>query len=353
MSDDSTTVSSEYQQREDIVASLLGDSSSRLVAHNAQQAKVLLETGEEIALLTCDEELALPELKAQLASLVEQKKSGTLLIAAVAGGDDRRKREVRRLLRKSAPSIQFSRQFGFYLVGGEGQLQRITGRQAPALERAVRSTGEQNRLDEEGIQTRLAQGHDQYQTDQRRSDALAQRKPWVTWSIAATCVLLFALEQLWSSGAFSALLWRMGANSASELRDGEVWRLFSSAFLHGGAGHLLANLVALAVFGPILERVLGAKRYVLLYGLAALGGSLASAFVGNVPLSVGSSGAIWGLMTAGLVMSLVPRGLLPSSSLALKRHQVALPLIVNVVYSFQPGIDLYAHFGGGIAGFIL
>lgn len=181
-----------------------------------------------------------------------------------------------------------------------------------------------------------------------------KRKPWVTGAIAAICVALFGLGKYWGDGLDSAALWRMGANSGEYVREhGQWWRLLASAFLHANFMHLAFNMAALLTFGPLLEKLLGAPRYVVLYVASALAGSLASAWLSSAGMSVGASGAIWGLMAAGVALTIWPRGLLPSEVLSTARQQAIIPLALNIMYSFQPGIDVHAHFGGGALGFAL
>jgi membrane associated rhomboid family serine protease len=175
----------------------------------------------------------------------------------------------------------------------------------------------------------------------------------VTATITAVCVVLTALEYWWMSAGKLAVFAAMGANSGAAVRDGEVWRLLASAFLHGDVIHLLVNMLALWSFGVVLEQLLGPKRYVLLYGLSALGGALASAFLGAGLWSVGASGAIWGLMAAGLALAYWPRDLLPAPMVEQLRKRAWMPLLINLAYSFQPGIDILAHLGGGVVGFAL
>lgn len=189
--------------------------------------------------------------------------------------------------------------------------------------------------------------------DHRRDAAQRERFPWLTLALGAICVLLFALGKLWSDGNFNLVLYRMGANSGDEVRAGELWRVLASMFLHGSARHIAVNMIALAAFGPVLERLLGPQRYLLLYGLSGLGAGLASALLRGPGISVGASGAIWGLMAAGVGLALRPRGLLPPQRLAVARRRATVPLAINFLYSFSPGVDKWAHFGGGIVGFAL
>ncbi len=175
----------------------------------------------------------------------------------------------------------------------------------------------------------------------------------VTTVLTAACVALLALTYVWGHGAPGLVLARMGANIGANVRAGEVYRLFASAFLHADAIHLLFNMVALWSFGPFLESLLGRRRYLVLYAAAALGGALASMLFGGSRSSVGASGAIWGLMAAGIMLSLRPKGLLPPPVVASMRSRAAAPLMLNLIYSLSPGIDMLAHVGGGVVGGLL
>lgn len=124
---------------------------------------------------------------------------------------------------------------------------------------------------------------------------------------------------------------------------GEWWRLVTAAFLHGSFLHIAFNMYVLFALGPTLERILGHTRYLILYVLAALGGGVASyAFSDVATLSVGASGAIFGLMGALVVAG---------RRLRYDVTQVLVLLVVNVVIGFiSPGVDWRAHLGGLLTG---
>jgi membrane associated rhomboid family serine protease len=183
--------------------------------------------------------------------------------------------------------------------------------------------------------------------------AVMQRKPVISWTIAVVCVAIFGLQMLWGDGQPVQAAARMGAEIPNRVFAGDWWRLFSVMLLHANFFHLLMNMMAMLSFGPFLERLMGSGRYLLLFVLAGLGGSLLSLVRGGEGIGVGASGGIWGLMVAGAVAVTWPRGLLPGS-LALQMRQRAWgPVVINLFYSLQPGIDMLAHVGGGITGGLL
>lgn len=125
--------------------------------------------------------------------------------------------------------------------------------------------------------------------------------------------------------------------------DGEVYRLLTSAFLHGGLLHLLLNMYAIYMFGPHIEAALGRLRFTILYLVSALGGSaLSYAFAAPAQPSLGASGAVFGLLGAFLVIS---------RKLRRDTTAVMVLLAINFAYGFLvPRVDWRAHLGGLVAG---
>lgn len=183
--------------------------------------------------------------------------------------------------------------------------------------------------------------------------SVMQRKPVVSWAIAVVCVAFFGLQMFWGDGLPVLAASRMGAEIPSLVLAGDWWRLFSVMLLHANFFHLLMNMLAMLSFGPFLERLMGSGRYLLLYVLSGLGGSLLSLTRGGEGIGVGASGGIWGLMVAGAVAVTWPRGLLPGSLALQLRQRAWVPVGINLVYSLQPGIDMLAHLGGGLTGGLL
>lgn len=136
----------------------------------------------------------------------------------------------------------------------------------------------------------------------------------------------------------------------------EPWRYITSIFMHSGIEHLLYNMFALLVFAPPLERLLNSVRYAFYYLLCGIAGNGMSAAMNVIEgdptwhIGVGASGAIYGIYGAFLYISLFRKSQLDESS----RKTVYTILIFGVVYSFLvPRIDLWAHVGGALAGFLL
>ena len=128
--------------------------------------------------------------------------------------------------------------------------------------------------------------------------------------------------------------------------DGEYYRLVTAAFLHAGLFHILFNMFALLQIGPVLEQALGRGRFLALYLLSALGGSVAAYVLADPgQLGVGASGAIFGLFGAYYV---VVRRLGGETS------TIVVLLGINLVITFTvPNIDYRAHLGGLVTGALL
>ncbi len=270
------------------------------------------------------------------------EQAGAEMHLVAVGGDD----ETAAILRRAVPQRTVG-SLRCYHLGTSGAFTPLGIHELPVF-RAARELTNVEPLGPEQIAAALAE-----QATLHKAAVGLSGRVRVTAALTAACVLYTGLELWWGRAGWFAVILAMGANSGVALQQGEYWRLFSSAFMHGGIFHLFVNMFALWSFGPVLESMLGARRYLILYGLSALGGSLASGFLGDGAWSVGASGAIWGLMAAGLSVAYLPRGLLPPLMVSQLRKQAWLPLLMNLVYSFQPGVDMLAHLGGGVVGFVL
>jgi membrane associated rhomboid family serine protease len=129
----------------------------------------------------------------------------------------------------------------------------------------------------------------------------------------------------------------------TQVASGEWYRLFSSMFLHFGIWHIVFNMWALLVIGSPLEHLLGRLRFLVLYFLSGVGGSLLSFALGPLnEQAAGASGAIFGLFGAFYVVNR-RRGLETGSIVGL--------IAINLVFSFTfSGIDWRGHVGGLLVG---
>ena len=309
-----------------------------------------LQNGDgRVLVLWASAPIAQADLRVQLQAVVKQHRAGLLQVVVVGEAENAVKE-----MKRAAPTFQFNGVFTFVHVRTADDVKRAAGKISSSLKAALASMPTATPADEHTIGSRLAVSQQAFAEHAQLTSALDQRFPWATASIGVVCVALFVLSKLWEHGNFSLALAKMGANHGGLVRDGEYWRILSSAFLHGSPQHVFVNMLALASFGPLLEKLLGVRRFLVLYGAAALGGGVASAFLHSNPiLSVGASGAIWGLMAAGAVLVLRPRGLLPPIVIEQARKRALVPVVLNAAFSFVPGVDFLAHVGGGIVGAVL
>lgn len=168
-------------------------------------------------------------------------------------------------------------------------------------------------------------------------------RPVVTYGLIGITVAVFLVQFATGINQVAADwgMWPVGVAIG-----GEWWRLVTSAFLHGSFLHIAFNMYVLFALGPTLERILGHGRYLVLYLLAALGGGVASyAFSDIRTVSVGASGAIFGLMGALVVAG---------RRLRYDITQVLILLGINVAIGFfAPGVDWRAHLGGLVTGAVV
>ena len=185
---------------------------------------------------------------------------------------------------------------------------------------------------------------------------LRRRRPFVTWGLLALLSVVFVLEQSWGGSGSNATLIRMGAEVPARIVAGEWWRLLAPTFLHSGWPHFLMNSFVLFSLGPFLERLFGSARFLVLYVLSGLLGCLFGTLFASVSghsVSVGASGALFGLLSATAVLGFRPRGQLPAALVAELRKNAVINFGLNVVISLRPGIDYLAHLGGAMAGLLI
>ena len=165
-------------------------------------------------------------------------------------------------------------------------------------------------------------------------------KPYVTYALIAINIVVFLLQ--FSIGIDESST-QYGMWPAGIAMNGSYWTLMTAAFMHASPLHLAFNMYILYVMGVTLERIFGHTRFVVLYLLAALGGSVASYWFSDLrTVSVGASGAVFGLMGAFIVAG---------RRLRFDITQVLILLGINLAFGFiGQGIDWRAHLGGMAVG---
>src|SRR5580693_2723073 len=145
-----------------------------------------------------------------------------------------------------------------------------------------------------------------------------------------------------------------GANFGPYTLSGEWWRLFTYMFLHGGAMHILFNMWCLWDLGRLCESLYGRWTFGVLYLICGLGASLASVIWNVQVLSVGASGAIFGLAGALIAAFKLGEFSVPRSALSGTLRSLGAFVVYNLIFGFAlPGIDNTAHIGGLITGLVV
>lgn len=191
-----------------------------------------------------------------------------------------------------------------------------------------------------------------------RLDALTPT-PWALYLVVAANVLVWAMNVaagLSITRPVSPELFAWGANAASAVvLDGQWWRLLTATFLHGGIVHLAFNMLGLWEAGKQLCRLLGNGQFLLVYLATGLCGSAASLhYAAQDSVSVGASGAVFGVLGALLAASWHYRHLVPATNL--RRLWTGLGFFIG--YSLlhglsQQNVDNAAHVGGLAGGVVL
>lgn len=174
------------------------------------------------------------------------------------------------------------------------------------------------------------------------------KKIIITKILIAINILMFLIS-VFLTNNFNQSLIILGANNRNLVLHGDIYRLITSAFLHGGLLHLAINMYALWIIGSQVETYIGKFKYSVIYILSAIMGSLFSIIFLKDSISIGASGAIFGLMGALLYFGYHYR-LYLSNSLT---NQIFPIIIINLIIGFMSSnIDNGAHIGGLIGGYL-
>ena len=177
------------------------------------------------------------------------------------------------------------------------------------------------------------------------------KKPTATYSLILICILIFILMYILGNGSEDTYtLLKFGANLDALTKNGQYYRLFTSMFLHIGIIHLLCNMYSLYIIGREVEIVFTKKKYLIIYLLSGIAGSILSLAFNHNTVCAGASGAIFGLLGALLYFGYYYRAYLGASV----TRSILPVVIINLIIGFaSTGIDNAAHIGGLLGGILI
>jgi membrane associated rhomboid family serine protease len=180
----------------------------------------------------------------------------------------------------------------------------------------------------------------------RISPGLQAGRAPATYALIAINVAAFLAEVAGGSGALDAggRVFREGGLYGPDVADGEWWRIVTSGFLHAGILHIAFNMYVLFVLGTLLEPGIGTPRFLGVYFVSLLAGAFGALLLSPNALTVGASGAIFGLMSAAFIVAR-HRGVEQIAG------QLAFFIVINLFFTLGvSGISVGGHLGGLVGG---
>lgn len=181
--------------------------------------------------------------------------------------------------------------------------------------------------------------------------------PWITMAIIAINVIMYLitayLSYIYAGGSIfnsdTNVLVLLGAKVNSLIAQGEYFRLISCMFLHGGIVHLCVNMYSLYAIGPLVEKVYGKTKFIAIYFVSGICASIFS-YVFSTSVSIGASGAIFGLLGAVLVFAIKSKEKTGNEFIRSILSVIFINIFIGVTL---PNIDNFAHGGGLFGGMII
>jgi membrane associated rhomboid family serine protease len=184
------------------------------------------------------------------------------------------------------------------------------------------------------------------QSTRARTMRSTTEEPTLTYILIGVNVLAGLGSLLGGGGATSSSLTQDGGLSQHFIADGEYYRLITAGFLHAGLFHLLTNMLSLWILGSIIEPAVGHWRFGLIYFVSLVCGSFGALLLSPDELTVGASGAIFGLLSAAAVVAW-------NRGFSLMESGLGIWIGLNLLITFTvPNISVGGHLGGLIGGAI-
>lgn len=173
------------------------------------------------------------------------------------------------------------------------------------------------------------------------------KKPVVTYVLIVINLMIFLYGMLHGNDELVELF----GNNYELVQSGQIYRLFTCMFVHSDTMHILLNMYALYTIGPVVERYYGKGKYLFIYIISGLLGSVFSGvFMSADSISIGASGAIFGLLGSICYFTYYYRATLQG----ILRGSIIPVIVINLIIGFlSPSIDLSAHIGGLIGGILV
>ena len=186
--------------------------------------------------------------------------------------------------------------------------------------------------------------------EQPRRIYINNRKPYVTYVLIGLNIAMFLVEQALKLTGMNhnRMLLTLGAKENLLITCGQYWRLITCCFLHADVMHIFSNLIGLYFWGPHAELLLGRGKYLAIYLLSGLMGSVFS-YALNASWAVGASGALFGIFGALLYFRTRHKQVFDR----VFGMQVLVIIGINLANGFlTAGVDNLGHIGGLIGGFL-
>jgi len=181
-------------------------------------------------------------------------------------------------------------------------------------------------------------------------------KPLITMGIISINIIMYILTAYLSLAAQGSIftsdtnvLIFLGAKVNNLISQGQYFRLFTCMFLHGGIVHIGVNMYSLYAIGPMVEKVYGKAKFIAIYFGAGIVASIFS-YIFSTSVSIGASGAIFGLLGAVLVFAIKSKGKTGNAFI----RSILSVIVINIfIGATLPNIDNFAHMGGLLGGMLI